>query len=571
MTVERGLSQVLFSFLPFQTADLGVSVNKVARWADPRHVSVDTEIVRRDIERAVYPWTVADADDGLADLLRSAHDLQVISPSERGGVEVEAFPELYRCRACGRLRDTNKQKCSCGARDWTHFQFVAYHECGRLETPWIKKCDVHGDRRLEKVARTAQTGDLIFDCPICKKVLQKGFAHLKCDCRWGGTLKYNVHRAAAVYAPRSTVIVNPPDPTTAARLKSAASAALTLKWVLSGMREDGPLDGAPTIDSIVAAFVAQGIDEETARTMAQAAAEKAGGQVSTDVDAEIDLPEIVADEARESALKIAYATVGGRVRVDDLIRRAGPKAKARYESLYGKAITEAGLASVELLENFPVLTAAFGYTRGGDGSVGKSTLRWFRGDDGSIQLHGLKADTEALLFRLDPMRVAAWLTERGHLRGPISDAVAARLAVLRECTVPRAGEDPSLESPGADLLRLVHSMSHRVMRKISAFSGLERDSLGEYLIPMHLSFIVFANTRGDFVLGGLQALFENDLEKALNDVVRSEHRCGLDPGCEHNGAACAVCLHVGEPSCRFYNQFLSRTTLFGSNGYLTAS
>jgi hypothetical protein len=112
-------------------------------------------------------------------------------------------------------------------------------------------------------------------------------------------------------------------------------------------------------------------------------------------------------------------------------------------------------------------------------------------------------------------------------------------------------------------------MSHRVIRKISAFSGLERDSLGEYLIPVHLSFIVFANTRGDFVLGGLQALFENDLEKALNEVVRSEHRCGLDPGCEHNGGACAVCLHVGEPSCRFYNQFLSRTTLFGKLGYLS--
>jgi hypothetical protein len=114
-------------------------------------------------------------------------------------------------------------------------------------------------------------------------------------------------------------------------------------------------------------------------------------------------------------------------------------------------------------------------------------------------------------------------------------------------------------------------MSHRVIRKFSAFSGLERDSLSEYLVPSHLGFIVFANTRGDFVLGGLQALFENDLEKALHEVVRSEHRCGLDPGCEHNGGACAVCLHVGEPSCRFYNQFLSRSVLFGPDGYLTVT
>lgn len=561
---------MLFSFLPFQTADIGGSVHRVARWADPRHVGIDVEVVRRDIERAVYPWTVAGADDGFGELLRGGHDLQVISPSQRGGVEVEVFPELYRCRTCGRLRDSNKQKCPCAAGSWAHFQFVAYHECGRLETPWIKKCDAHNDRRLAQLPRTTQTSDLVFDCPVCKKELQKGFAYLKCDCRWGGTLKYNVHRAAAVYTPRSTVIVNPPDPTTAAKLKSAASVALTLRWVLGGMREQGPLESAPTIDSLVAAFVAQGIDESTARAMAEAAAEKAGGQVMVDSE-EIDLPDDVAEEARESALKIAYATVGGRVRVGDLIRRAGPKARARYEALYEPAISQTGLESVELLENFPVLTAAFGYTRGGDGSVGTSTLRWFKGEDTSIRLHGLKADTEALLFRLDPLRVAGWLTARGHLSGAPVDPVAARLAVLKGCVIPRPGEDPSLASAGADLLRLVHSMSHRVIRKISAFSGLERDSLSEYLVPMHLGFIVFANTRGDFVLGGLQALFENDLEKALHDVVRSEHRCGLDPGCEHNGAACAVCLHIGEPSCRFYNQFLSRKTLFGSSGYLAAS
>jgi hypothetical protein len=565
--IERGLSQVLFSFLPDQTADLGRNVHRVVRWSDPKYVGVDVDIVRRDVERASYPWTVTGADEGLSDFLRSGIDVQVVSPSERAGVEVEPFPKLYRCGACGRLRESNRHACPCGAQRWTHFQFVAYHECGRLETPWIKSCETHNDRRLEKVARTTQTSDLVFDCPVCKKVLQKGFVHLKCKCRWGGTLKYNVHRAAAVYTQRSTIIVNPPDPSTAAKLKSTAGAALTLRWVLGGMKATGPLDTPPTIDSLIAAFVAQGIDESTARTMAEAAAAQAGGQVATDANTELKLEGEALDEARDAALKLAYATSGGRVRVEDLIGRAGPKARVRYESLYGPAISHAGLDSVELLENFPVLTAAFGFTRGGDGSAGSSSLRWFKGDDSSLRLHGLRSDTEALLFRLDPVRAAQWLCSRGHLATAPEDPVSARLSILETCDVPRAGEDPSLGTSGAELLRLVHSFAHRVIRKISAFSGLERDSLSEYLIPLHLAFVVFANSRGNFVLGGLQALFENDLEKALKDVVDSDHRCALDPGCDHNGAACAVCLHVGEPSCRFYNQFLSRRTLFGPNGY----
>jgi hypothetical protein len=32
-----------------------------------------------------------------------------------------------------------------------------------------------------------------------------------------------------------------------------------------------------------------------------------------------------------------------------------------------------------------------------------------------------------------------------------------------------------------------------------------------------------------------------------------------------------ACLHLGEPSCRYYNRFLDRSVLFGARGYLTAS
>jgi hypothetical protein len=30
-----------------------------------------------------------------------------------------------------------------------------------------------------------------------------------------------------------------------------------------------------------------------------------------------------------------------------------------------------------------------------------------------------------------------------------------------------------------------------------------------------------------------------------------------------------ACLHVGEPSCRHFNRFLSRTTLSGLGGFLS--
>jgi nitrite reductase/ring-hydroxylating ferredoxin subunit len=45
--------------------------------------------------------------------------------------------------------------------------------------------------------------------------------------------------------------------------------------------------------------------------------------------------------------------------------------------------------------------------------------------------------------------------------------------------------------------------------------GIERDALSEYLVPGHLGFFVYAGARGDFVLGGMQAVFESNLDDLL--------------------------------------------------------
>lgn len=566
MTIRRGLSQALFSFLPDQTADLEGGVWQVTNWADARFVAVDDDVVRREVARAAYPWTAAKADSGLADHLLTRREMQVVTPSD-SGIEVSRFPELFRCKNCGRLSDSNDGNCQCGTQGRAQLPFVAYHRCGRAETPWIPTCPTHKQVRLRRLPGTTRTADLIFDCPVCSQEIVKGFPWRKCDCSYGGTLDYNVHRAAVVYTPRTTVIVNPPDPTVAVQLRAPSAADLTLRWALGGMRENGPLEAAPSIDGFIAIFEAQGFDSQTARAMAEAAAAQAGNRIST-APADLDLSDDAKEEAFEAALKLAYAVSGGRVRLDELAARSGPGARARYEQLYPPAIRDAGLDEVELLETFPVLTTVFGYTRG-EAAAGRSTLRPFRAADGSVRLHAIKAETEGLLFRLDPLRVATWLAARSHLPTAPTDPYEARLAIIRSCEIPRAGEDPALATPGADLLRLIHSLSHRIIRKTSAFAGIERDALSEYLVPLHLGFVVFAASRGDFVLGGLQALFENDLDKALREVVHGEPRCALDPGCTRNGSACAVCLHVGEPSCRYYNQFLARTALFGPDGYLT--
>jgi hypothetical protein len=566
MRQKRGLSQVVFRFLPEQTVDLAGAIWRVDRWVSPRTLPVDADVVRSELLRAIYRFAASGRDGGLGERLRRQDPIHVFTPNnEQGtGVSVVSFPKNYRCSRCGRIETRSSKACQCGANSWKQLQFVAYHHCGKLDTPWIPRCKEHNQVRVDYPG-TTRTADLHFECPVCHKVVARGFAFLTCDCG-RGSLSYNVHRAAVVFTPHSTVIVNPPSQGIAGMFKSDAAVRQTLAWVLRGMEEKDPFAGRPTVDALISDFVAKNIPEDVARKMVELLVKEKPETVSTSDPLEgVDLGPTEKKEAEEAALRLAYATAGGRRRIEELASGASPEARVRYERLYPPAVERACLDGVELLDDFPVLNAVYGYTRGGESA--DSVLRPFPSGGGAIQVHGQLAHTEGLLFRLDPMRVGRWLHARGLLAAVPKTPTDVRLAVLRQSQIPRPGEELGAATFGSSVLTLVHSCAHRVLRRISAFCGIDRDSLSEYLVPLHLSFIIYASTRGDFVLGGLQALFEHDLDKALIDIVEGEHRCPLDPGCAKHGGACVACLHVGEPSCRFYNGFLDRDVLFGPKGY----
>jgi hypothetical protein len=168
------------------------------------------------------------------------------------------------------------------------------------------------------------------------------------------------------------------------------------------------------------------------------------------------------------------------------------------------------------------------------------------------------------------MAVHDHLRALGHQLDDARDARAARLAIIQRVEIPMATEENPQPLGGA-VLTLLHSYAHRAIRRMAAFAGIERDALAEYLVPHHLAFVVYAASRGDFILGGLQALFETDLHRFLDDLVAGESRCPLDPGCRSGGGACMACLHLGEPSCRWFNRFLDRSVLFGPSGFLAAA
>jgi hypothetical protein len=387
-------------------------------------------------------------------------------------------------------------------------------------------------------------------------------------CRCGrGQIQFNVHRASSVYTPRSVVLVNPPSPERVRRLADAGGAERALTWVLDSCPTRRYDEIGTTRDSLAHDLIDRGLPRDLVERMVREA--EGSGALAPDRGFGI-LADERRREAGRAAVTLAMALDVSRVRLSDLASAADGQWNELanlYRHTYPSEVARAGLEGVELIDRFPILTGNYAYTRG-DPAPGKGNLKPFT-EHRRYVVYADVAETEALLVKLQPSLVARWLLQNGLALPEWTDERSARLAILSSIDVPVPGS--AAQSPttvGEMVLRLVHSYSHRFIRRASVFAGIDRNALSELLVPHHLSFIVYAAGRGDFVLGGLQAVFESELNNLLREVVLGDHRCALDPGCTHAGGACMACLHIGEPSCRYYNQYLDRGCLFGSAGYL---
>lgn len=571
----RSGTQILRTFLPQQTADVKAGIYRVVEWSGARPIVVDQEIVARRLLREIAPWAKKGTDNGFATDLRGHARIEVVELDDRRGVTVARFPEVWLCRACRRIGKQLSKDCRCGAKSWGQLHFVGFHSCGALIEPSIKRCPQHDDVMLIN-PKSAQAKDIRFICPLCKIELMKGLGFWPCRACGQGNIVWNVHKARSVYAPRGAVIVNPPRPERMKELLTAGGPRKALSWLVEGMSAPSPvlMDGKPTRGTFIENLLRQNVERDFAEKMASFAEEN-GQLAPADGSDDIDqLSPIRRLEAEHEAVDVAMALAESRTPTTELADVRGVEAVLanRYAQDYPNAVAHAGLAAVDLAERFPVLNIMYGYTRGG-GDAGVNRLIPFREPRGGYRLHGDLAQTEALFLRLDPARVAHWLLSRGHALPGITaqdqDPRRARIAILKAVVIPEPGDEPPQPTPGSDLLYLVHSFAHRLIRQTAAYAGIDRDALAEYLVPLHLGFFVYAAARGDFVLGGLQAVFETELNHLLNAVVDNEQRCALDPGCARGAGACLACLHIGEPSCRHFNTYLDRKCLFGPAGFFT--
>jgi hypothetical protein len=177
---------------------------------------------------------------------------------------------------------------------------------------------------------------------------------------------------------------------------------------------------------------------------------------------------------------------------------------------------------------------------------------------------------EAFYVRLDELAVYAWLKDINPIDLPewdVESGVSLGASIL-ETAIPfgrffdRIPQD-KIPRTYVYAYTLIHTYSHLLMKAVAENSGLDLGSLGEYLFPANLSFVVYrSGTTMD--LGNLSSLWRNENESFLSGLLEPRSlSCGAGSVCTQSGGACPDCLLVPETACIAQNELLSRSVLRG--------
>lgn len=595
----RGATQVLYRHLPyalFEHDDYGLSQVESVALADSE---MNRDALFDALSDALAQWRNPTFNEKFPDPRDPGRRSQYVVGAPRE-VRFSPYPLTFVCRKCSRVASYAALAkhggplgvCQCGG-SFTRMRYVQAHNCGRMEELKLpeRKCpNGHGPEHnaFYDPGRVRQAR---WYCKVCNADLQ-GLRMTPCRCAYSASLgpgdakhekwlKVVPAGDPSLYMPHTLSFVNFPEDEEG-RIRNAKDALglmLARAWGLLDapvhttveVRSRGVSDGE---DALLAQMAEQlRVTNPDSPVLKAYDARKASPPGQSALDKVTTLLNGSGWSANEVPRRwlVEHTTLQDRTSLSDttavatMLRNRGDERGAKQvEDAARKSSELMGIASIRVINDFPLALCAFGYTRIARDPA-RTVISPFPPDErGKIPIYALASETEALWFQLDPVRVAAWLIDNGLMAGKAPQTaeqawawVYTNLRGLRQSPT-----EPLYNEPASAAVRtLIHTMSHVFLRRIE-WSGFSPSSVGEYLLTGTLSFILYANRHAETKIGGLTTLFEQRLGTWLWDAVQSGQECIYDPLCGDDGGSCAGCTHR-EHNCLFFNRDLSRSMLYG--------
>lgn len=574
---QRSISQVVRRHTPGSLLyiDEHNLTARVTRVNGERDVQVDPTRLHAQVVRFLQSW---ENKSGRLSGISSDIELRDLLPIAPQSVSWEPYPHMYRCikEDCQVLHDGTAQNFTGRCRRYggalRQLPYVSYHRCGSfgyLRPPQFAQCPTHGMAQLYfHDTRRFQTSSWRCRAENCQHEVK--FQFMRCgnaECRAEDPqhtgLQWSFWNDQWVHYGQSLNYINLDEQLARRFLETPRGKSVLHAGVLGAIPAGGKRL-LRTLETEGATCPSCGFTVPHGSRFCN----RCGTPIPGAESADGALPGAeypASSESGRCAWSLLRDIESSRSLRDEAGRRASEGAGDDDAYRWGmRHAAAAGVADVVLVTEFPLTTAAVGYTR--DRSGPPAWLRAFERVEERWPIYTHTVETEAWLIQLRAGVIARWLIDNGvepfasALRDiePSEDALKewfiARLARLEAVPSP---DDVYLQKV---LFGLLHTFAHVTLLSLATQAGLEASSLGELVLTDALGFAIYA---GESELGALTAAFEQLAGIVFANAVQDYASCKLDPTCRHDdGGTCVGCIQLPR-GCQVFNDRLSRAYLYG--------
>lgn len=602
--MKRGKTQSLYKYLPDSWIDFSIRgkerkqyIAKVARWNSEKLVGINTKRLIRIVNNAVQSFAQQGANGnsaipaitGFGSELTS-HNCDVLSPKaseEERGIIAKISPLTFYCKKCYKVFQFNSveayrkfQKCNrCGV-ELKQLRQIYFCKCGYATDKHTVRCPIHGNKSIK------WDGEYNFICTECSRKISMQVICPIC----GNFLGPKVALDPSQFFTFSLSLIDLIDENLEKFISDTeyGQYIVLAYWLnmiseseLNRIIKDGITNDEEEYQKIYKQcfdlFMGAFGDETQAGIAAKASAEQKCGNQYHEMILNIKATICTTKEnvSRLAEMILEYNMVKNLDEVatlDKAIEVAKVLNTNANPEVFWDIANKFGIKNAQVCDKIPFVSCSYGYTRGESEYKDGVQLHALKEENnGRKNIYAIKMNTEGVLFEFDRKKIIEWMLENNFIdKRNTPDTNSERdlkmwfINHIKPGLIhPFTNIDEDVSPETHYVYRLLHSISHFIIRAAADIGGLGKDSLSEYIFPGVPAVLIYCQNSQGFNLGSLFNTFEAYFDKWLLRANSSAQKCVFDPICIERYKACTGCLYLNEISCEHFNKDLDRSLIIG--------
>ena len=600
--MKRGKAQSLYKYLPDSWIDFSVRgkdrkqyIAKVDHWNSEKLDGINSKRLIRTVNHAVQSYaaqgmggsSVNPVSGFGAELTQENCDILTpkVSDVERG-IIAKISPLTFYCKKCKKVYQFNSEdsynrnhRCKNCHIELTQFRQIYFCKCG-YATDKHPRCLNHGFNDLY------WDGEYNFTCRSCKKKIPMQAKCPECNAILGAKVALDPSQ----FFTYSLSLIDLIDE----KLERFISETdygkyITIAYFLGKIAREqleevinkgittDPEEYTREYEKNFQMFMGVFHDENTAANAAKAMTDQNCGNSYTPIIEEIKgklftttgnidrLAEMILEHSMVNELK-DHATLETAIKVaQSLNTNANPESFKEIAKRFG-------IHHVRACDKIPFVFCSYGYTRVKSEYEDGVQLHAFKEEkNGKKNIYATSMNTEGVLFEFDRMAILQWLIKNEFLDSgnapDLNSEESVKLWFINNIKPEEIHPFTSISQETTPetyyVYRLIHSISHLLIRAAADIGGLGKDSISEYIFPGIPAVLIYVQNSQGFNLGSLFNTFEAYFDKWLLRANSSAQKCVFDPICIERHKACTGCLFLNEVSCQHFNKDLDRSLIIG--------